>query len=154
MNTSIKKYNIAQIDDLIHAREKVLREVFDIDSGENIDALLEANREYYLKAFKEDAHVAYVYLEGETAIGCGDMCIQREMPSPDNPSGKCGLLMNIYTCPEYRKQGVGKKIVEALIEEAKIRGIKKLVLESSTAGRVLYSECGFIAFKDCMIKYL
>ena len=49
---------------------------------------------------------AYV---GNEIVGCGGICLYQEMPSPDNPSGGCAYLMNIYTRPEFRGQGVGKK---------------------------------------------
>ena len=33
-------------------------------------------------------------------IGCGGICYQSELPSPENLSGINGYLMNIYTLPE------------------------------------------------------
>ena len=41
-----------------------------------------------------------------------------EMPSPDNPDGKCACLMNIYARPPFRRQGIGDRIVRWLIGQA------------------------------------
>ena len=41
-----------------------------------------------------------------------------EMPSPDNPNGKCACLMNIYARPPFRRQGIGDRIVCWLIGQA------------------------------------
>ena len=154
MNLRFEKGTLANIDCLMKAREIVLREVFSLAPNKNIDAILEANRNYYLVAFKHDTHIAFVSFDGEDFVGCGDMCLQHEMPSPDNLSGKCGFVMNIYTHPDYRKQGMGRKMMQTLIDEARSRGIEKLTLEASHAGRKLYASCGFTPFEDCMIKYL
>ena len=38
-------------------------------------------------------------------IGCGGICCQSELPSPENLSGINGYLMNIYTLPGMRVHG-------------------------------------------------
>ena len=88
--------------------------------------------------------------DDETVIGCGGICYQTEMPSPDNPNGKCGYLMNIYTLPEYRGMGVGNSIVEYLINDARARCANKIYLESSEKAKKLYYEKGFRDMVDYM----
>ena len=51
--------------------------------------------------------------------------------------------MNIFTFPEYRGQGIGTKLFEMIVEEAKIRGCKKITLNATDAGRPLYMKYGF-----------
>ena len=46
------------------------------------------------------AFVATVYAED---AGCGGICISDGLPSPDNPSGRCTYLMNIYVLEAFRK---------------------------------------------------
>ena len=72
------------------------------------------------------------------------------MPSPDNEDGTCGYLMNIYALPEYRGHGVGRKIVEYLLAEAKERGTQKIYLESSDMAMSLYQEIGFTPLEGYM----
>lgn len=71
------------------------------------------------------------------------MCLYREMPSPDNSSGQCAYLMNIYVRPRFRGHGAGDAIVRWLVGQAAQRGIPKIYLETSDAGRPLYQETGF-----------
>ncbi|MBO5178340.1 MAG: ribosomal protein S18-alanine N-acetyltransferase [Lachnospiraceae bacterium] len=69
--------------------------------------------------------------------------------------GYCGFLFvldeaeipNVCVKSSARKQGVGKKMMNALIEEAKKLGISTLFLEvreSNAAARALYKSLGFI----------
>ena len=83
-------------------------------------------------------------------MGCGGICYQSEMPSPDNPTGTNGYLMNIYALPELRGEGIGRKIVEFLIDDAKSRGTEKIYLESSSMAKRLYHEIGFSDMIDYM----
>lgn len=76
-------------------------------------------------------------------------CIN-EMPSPDNPSGKCAYLMNIYTRPQFRNNGIAKATVNWLIDKAINKGITKIYLETSEAGRKMYQNTGFKPMKDYM----
>ena len=71
-----------------------------------------------------------------------------EMPSPDNPSGRCAYLMNIYTREQYRGRGVGAATVRYLIGQARQRRITKIYLESSEDGLALYRSLGFVPMKD------
>lgn len=59
---------------------------------------------------------------------------------------KYGLMEDVYVEEEYRGQGIGKELVNGVIEEAKVRGCYKL-LAQSRYGREhvheLYKKFGF-----------
>ena len=95
-------------------------------------------------------HTACFAIEDETGriVGCGGICYQKEMPSPDNLSGTNGYLMNIFSLPEWRGQGIGRKIIEFLIQDAQSRGTEKIYLESSEMAKNLYYEIGFFDMED------
>ena len=137
----------SELDTLMLWRMEVLREVF--TDSENVDwqALEVANRSYYRREIPNGGHIACM---AEPQIGCGGLCLYDEMPSPDNPTGRCAYLMNIYVRPEYRGEGYGKDIVTWLIREAQILGITKIYLESSACAKPMYSQLGFMDMKDYM----
>lgn len=150
MNVSVKKAGLDELDVLIDWRMRVLHEVFPTD--ENRADIRANNEEYYRKHLNDGSHTAcFAMDEGSSRIiGCGGICYQDEMPSPDNHSGKNGYLMNIYTVPEYRGEGIGRKVVEFLITDARDRGTEKIYLESSGAAKHLYYEIGFTDMPDYM----
>lgn len=59
--------------------------------------------------------------------------------------------MNMYTRPEYRRQGIARRMLELLIEDAKEKGIGFITLEATPMGRPLYESAGFVSMKDEMI---
>lgn len=143
MEIEIKKVGLSELDELMQWREIVLREVFAIPQEQSMSELLAENRKYYERSLETGRHTAcFAYVDGKV-IGCGGVCYYQEMPSPDTPNGTCAYLMNIYTAPTMRGNGVGKAIIAWLILDAKNIGATKIYLEASDNAYSLYQEMGF-----------
>lgn len=145
----IELSEIKALPSLLAWREEVIRNVF----GQRPDKrLLLANREYYGRHIADGTHLAFVAtVDGEDA-GCGAICLSDELPSPDNPSGRCAYLMNIYVRESFRNRGVAHAVVSRLIEEAKKRNCGKIYLETTADGKPVYTSLGFRDMPD-MMKY-
>ena len=72
------------------------------------------------------------------------------MPTYHNPSGKKAYIMNIYTAPEYRRQGIAYRMLDLLVEAAKEQGVLQIALEATDMGRPLYKKYGFVKMQDEM----
>ncbi|MDE6009587.1 MAG: GNAT family N-acetyltransferase [Muribaculaceae bacterium] len=145
----IELKEIKAIPTLMRWREEVIRNVF----GEKPDKrLLVANRQYYARHIANGTHLAFMAtVDGEDA-GCGAVCLTDELPSPDNPSGRCAYLMNIYVRETFRNHGVAHHIVSRLIEESVKQGCGKIYLETTADGKPVYTSLGFREMPD-MMKY-
>lgn len=141
---SVVEAGLDQIDELVSWRMETLKEVFHLsDDDDRLASLAQENRAFYERELAAGTHIACFALLDGVRVGCGSVCFQTEMPSPDNPHGTCAYLMNIYTRPDFQHKGVGKAVVLHLIEQAKRRGADKIYLETSLAGKHLYEEVGF-----------
>lgn len=58
--------------------------------------------------------------------------------------GREGLVLNVYTEPEWRGRGAARLLMQAIIDWAAESGIVRLVLHASPAGRPLYEKMGFV----------
>lgn len=140
---------VKDIGELMRWRREVIRNVFEEEADE---ALLEANRLYYESHVKDGSHLAFVAeYEGEPC-GCGSVCLTEELPSPDNPGGRCAYLMNIYVRKNFRNHGIAHAIVKRLLEEARNRDCGKIYLETTADGKPVYTSLGFRDMPD-MMKY-
>lgn len=150
MDIKIRKAEITDINLLMKWRMTVLHEVFSIPPEQPMKDLERENRSYYETMLPTGGHIAcFAYLNGKI-VGCGGICIYQEMPSPDNHSGQCAYLMNVYTCPEFRGYGIGETVVQWLVGQAVQRNITKIYLETSEPGRKLYEKAGFLDMPDMM----
>ncbi len=151
MEILIQKADISNLDLLMRWRMEVLNEVFPPSEYDYPEDLEEENRNYYKWALPAGKHIAcFACADGEI-VGCGGLCLYQEMPSPDNPSGQCAYLMNIYCRPAFRSQGVGRSVISWLVDRAKEQYITKIYLESSKPARQLYERLGFSDMPDMMI---
>lgn len=147
MNVTIRE--TTAIPTLMHWRQEVIENVFGVTASKR---LLVANRRYYREHLADGTHIAVVAQMDDTDVGCGAICLTEELPSPDNPSGRCAYLMNIYVRKEYRGKGVGHAIVRWLVDKAQQSGCGKIWLETTDAARSLYSSIGFTELPG-ILKY-
>jgi ribosomal protein S18 acetylase RimI-like enzyme len=148
MGVEIRKAGIEDLDSLMSWRMEVLHAVFEVPEDQPLTRLEQSNRAYYEQALSNGEHIACFALVDDEIAGCGGICLQREMPSPDNPSGLCGYLMNVYTRPQFRQRGIGAAIVSWLVEQGRQAGAEKIYLETTEAGRPLYEKLGFRDMPD------
>ena len=55
----------------------------------------------------------------------------------------------MYVKGEYRKQGIGKYLIEEIIKDLKTKGVEILrlsVVDSNTGGISLYEKLGFVTY--------
>lgn len=139
---------ITSLEELMKWRREVIANVFGTMADE---ALLESNRRYYMTHIPDRSHIALVASIDGIDCGCGAVCFSEELPSPDNPDGKCAYLMNIYVREAYRNIGIAHRIVRRLLDLAAERGCDKIYLETTDEGRPLYQSLGFRNMTDMMI---
>ena len=112
--------------------------------------LLNENLKYYRRHIEDETHLAFIAYYDGCASGCGAVCLTDELPSPDNPTGHCAYLMNIYVREEFRAKGIAHAIVKRLIEESKNRDCGKIYLETTSEGRGVYESLEFRDLPDMM----
>jgi len=81
-------------------------------------------------------------------ISVAYLIITEKPPNKNFINGKTGTLMNVYTYPEYRKNGIAKKLIGEIIKEAKTKEINYIDLMATEAGYNLYKKLGFNDSKD------
>ena len=145
-----KKATIEDLDELVRTRIIVLRAANKLSDEEDMSEVEKQSREYYKRALQTEKHIAYLVYENERFIGAGGVSFYQVMPTYHNPSGKKAYIMNMYTAPEYRRQGIAGRTLDLLMAEAKERGVLQISLEATEMGRPLYEKYGFSAMRDEM----
>lgn len=145
----MKLRQLEKPEEALSWRMEVISAVFGSLSETDRGGLMRAN-DSFIRRYLGNLLVMCVVSIDNDDVGCGALCIQNELPSPDNPSGVSAYLMNIYVRSGYRNQGVGRYIVNELICLARVRGCGKIYLETTDEARGLYSEIGFGPLNDMM----
>ncbi len=143
-------YKTASSDDielLMSSRLEMLKVVNNLPADYvYAESFIEASRKFFL----EGNQTTILAMDGEKVIGCASMVYVIFMPTFSHPTGKRAHLMNVYTNQNYRRQGIGVKMVQSLIDEAKSRGCTEIGLDATQAGKPLYEKLGFIGSDSYM----
>ena len=145
------EYRIATAKDiglLLKSRLDTLRDVNRLGAGYRFsEDFEEASRRYFL----EGDQTTVLAAEGERVLGCASMCYIELMPTFSHPAGKRAHLMNVWTDPSRRREGIAARMVSMLIEEAWKRGVTEISLDATEAGKPLYRKLGFHGSEEHMV---
>lgn len=93
-----------------------------------------------------DEVVVFVVDDPETRgalAACGGAAVIQRLPGPNTLTGRWGYLQWICTEPRYRRRGLARAIVEAIIAWLEARGVHNVELHATPEGEPLYRSLGF-----------
>jgi GNAT superfamily N-acetyltransferase len=128
------------LDEFIRLRINQLREE---GATEDFD-LKPALVDYYDRHMADGTFVSYVAVDGDKIVGTSGMSFVEKPPYFGCPSGKLGLLSSMYTDNNYRRQGIAKKLLSMVVEEARAYGCGAVQITASDMGVLLYQDFGFV----------
>lgn len=139
----IHRIGINEIPVLVEYRLLYLTELQGEKDENNKIQLQKELEMYFRKSLEEGRFVAFYAGLEETILSFGGMII-KEIPGDSNKSSYLeGDILNMYTIPEARRQGISSMILERLLAEAKLMGISKVALHTSKDGEIMYRKFGF-----------
>lgn len=132
----------------IENREAFLLEYWGMQDEKTLLNFRDELRKYLESDIPNGDFLAWLAMIGEECIAAGGMKIIQKPGSFRVPNGRSGYIMNMYTKPEYRRQGIGKEILERLIQTGKDEGITFFELHATSEGEPLYVANGFVQHKE------
>ena len=123
-----------------------LRDVDNLGDWRFDEDFLAATREF----FRTADQTTLLAMDGDIPIACATLCYKTCIPTMGHPTGRRAHLMNVYTAAGYRRQGIARRLVETLHQEARQRGVTEITLDATDEGRKLYATLGYRASSECM----
>ena len=139
------EYRLATLDDLEHIiqmRIKYLTEINNKLSEKEKGALLSHLPGYYQRHMGKD-FFAYLAMDGETPASTVFLLIIERPANLNFITGKTAILLNVYTCPEYRKRGLASVLLQMAVADAKKLNVSNIELQATEMGIPLYEKLGF-----------
>jgi ribosomal protein S18 acetylase RimI-like enzyme len=146
---TIRRATESDVDELLRLRA-VMFEATDVEGASTYWA--RACRQILLDGLSSGDLVAAVAVAPDGAVvACGIAALHRWLPSPTNPTGLKGYLGSMATDPEWRRQGIGRRIAQCLIAALQQRGVTEIELHASEDGEGVYRALGFAEPKEPML---
>ena len=140
MNITYRKLELTDIDKLVELRKLQLR-----DEGEQATCdLTEPLADFYKRHLSDGTFVSWVAVDNEEIVATSGVSFTEKPPYYGNPTGKIGIVSNMYTIPSYRRKGIAKRLLELVVDEARHYRCGVIHITASELGSYLYQDFGFI----------
>lgn len=148
-----RKASIDDVEALVSCRVRFLNELYDHLDDDETEILRKTLWEYFSKAIPSNNFVAWLAEYNGKIIGTSGMVVwQRPANYGGLESGKLGYLLNFYTIPEARRKGICTRLLNKLIKEAKLLGLKYLHLNATQDAISIYRKAGFAEPNDTELE--
>ncbi len=149
-----RKATLEDIDILVNLRVNFLKEV-EKPSNEALSIVLrESIHQFFRKKMHNNEFVSWIATNEGKIIATSGVSFLDVPPSYANASGKEAYIMNLYTLPQFRKRGIGTKLLDKIISEVRKSLVKKIRLHSTEIGKPIYIKKGFDDSNNEMVMYL
>lgn len=136
----LRKATAADVPALCEARKQQ-----PIDEGlapvASIDRELDA---YFKRTLADETLVEWVFEEGGAIVATAGLALMPFPPAYADPIGTRGYITDMHTAPSHRGRGIASRLMAKLLDEARERGIHRLLLSASEMGKPVYRKCGFV----------
>lgn len=147
---TIRKATSEDLPVLIEHRLSLLRSANGFDEEADMGPLEAPLAQYYESALATGEHLAYLAFDGAAFVGTVGACLYRVLPTWHNPTGRKAYLINLYVVPERRREGIGGKLVEKIIQAVLDEGVEFITMEATEMGYSLYVKHGFVSMTSEM----
>lgn len=139
----IRKATVQDIDTLIQLRMDYLVGERDTLSDEEVTAMKQQLKPYFSKHISDNTFIGMLAETEGQVVSVAYLVISEKPASPSFITGMTGTLLNVLTYPEYRHKGIATKVINKVIEEARLLDVSSIDLSATSDGKPLYVKLGF-----------
>jgi len=150
----IRPATLADIAHVLRHRRMMFRDMGGATDAE-LDAVIVTAEKFLRDAIPSGMYRGWlaVAADGRIAAGAG-ITILPWPGSPRDPAPRRGWIQNVYTEPEFRRRGLARRLMEALVEWCRADGFYAITLHASPEGRHLYESMGFHDTNEMRLDFI
>jgi GNAT superfamily N-acetyltransferase len=138
---------------ILHHRRSMFRDMGE-GTVEELDRMVEVARPWLARALADGSYRHWLALDASGRVaGGGGVLIGPWPANPKDPCTERAVILNVYTEPEFRKQGIARQIMLTILNWTKERGLRAVNLHASAEGRPLYEKLGFEATNEMRLRF-
>ncbi len=132
-----------ELELLLKLRMEFVREFRPEYGPERLNTIEQGSVGYFREKAAQGQYTAF-FGEADGQIVCTAALLFYDYPpiACEKPR-KIGHVLNFYTRKPYRRRGLGRALMDFILEYAKEHGVDKVDLDATEDGFPLYQKCGF-----------
>jgi GNAT superfamily N-acetyltransferase len=140
-----RRDTLSDVSALVEYRVRFLNELYNHKDNDETKVIRKSLLGYFIQAIPSGDFIAWVAEIGGKIVATSGMVVWRKPAIYGGvESGKLGYLLNFYTIPEARRKGIATRLLNELIKEAELLGLRYLHLHASKDGEPIYRKAGFV----------
>jgi GNAT superfamily N-acetyltransferase len=139
---SIRRATLHDIEMLVDLRLMLLQDMGHLT--EMLAELRPATHEYLLEALPAETFLVWVAEASGQIVATSGLIFFHKPPSERNLSGIEAYILNMYTLPEWRGQGIATALLDTMMAFIKQTKAHRVWLYATQDGRPLYEKTGFV----------
>ncbi len=148
----LRRATMADLDTLVAHRRAMF---FDMGHKNEIvlDVMSAKFREWLLRHMQAGDYHAWVADAPDGTIAAGAaLWLMDWPPHIVGKSQRRGNILNVYTAENYRRRGLARELMDAVLQWCRENGFDTVILHASASGRSLYESLGFKATNEMRIQ--
>ncbi len=120
--------------------------------SEAMDPMVENFIDWVLYRLEDGSYLGWLAVaDGAVVAGAGMLLIEFP-PHWMDAEPLRAYLLNFYTEPSHRGQGIAPRMLQMALDDARERGIKVVTLHASKFGKPIYERHGFLPSSEMMLR--
>jgi GNAT superfamily N-acetyltransferase len=150
-NIIIREATLQDIPEILRQR-RAMYEDMDYREAPSLDAMVSLSASYLAQALADRSFRAWLASDVDRVVAGGAVIISPWPAHPYDLECRRATILNVFTYPPYRRQGIGRKILQTMIDWCRREGFSRVTLHASADGRHLYESLGFEASNEMRLK--
>jgi len=136
----LREATVADLEVLVDHRIAMFTEM-----GTPLDApvVRQLFRDWLSKMMPAGTYRAWVCEDGADVVAGAGITLLDWPPGPSSTLGKIAFVYNVYTDPPHRKQGLARRLMDAIHAWCAANGVVAVALNASPDARHLYESQGY-----------
>lgn len=158
----IREATLADREVIAHQRVSMLSEMGLLRLG-NAEELRDATMAYLADAMPSGEYRGWLATlaaaPSHIVAGCGahirnipPFPLESDDGATPIAAGRQAMIVNVFTEPDYRRQGLARRLMETVLEWSHLNGLDSVVLHATPAGTPLYESLGFVTSNEMRLK--
>jgi len=140
---TIREGTVADIPEIARHRRRMCEDMNYTDDHA-LSTMVSLTADYLKKAIPEGSFRSWLACDDGRVVAGGAVVISPWPSHAYDLDCRRAMILNVYTEPEYRRRGIARQIMEAIIAWCQQQGFARVSLHASEHGRPLYESLGFV----------
>jgi len=139
---AIREATVRDLETILRHRRRMCEDMGHRDAAV-LDAMVEDCRGLLRRWLEEGLYRGWLAEREGAVVAGGGIIVSTWLPNAADPQERRATILNVYTEPAHRRQGLARALMEVMVRWCRQEGFRAVTLDASDDGRALYESMGF-----------